>query len=242
MWFEDALQIVKNRNAVWRGHDLLATAEFIVDRVRQFVPANARHLDIACGSGQVLVAFNRVGCRGVGFDLSEKRLGHCKRNGLVVLCADMTATLPFEDESFDLVTLISTLEHVEHPDLLVAEVGRVLGARGVVVIQIPNPRFPIDLHYFLPLYGYCPPSVREVYRKLMVRNGYFISYYTNLISKMDVGRIFGGYRTLCVQDIAYPAQVAPNWLRPFYVLYKPVSRVFPTGHLFVYQKSNGDIQ
>ena len=242
MWLADALQIVKNRNAVWRGHDLLATAEFIVDRVRPFVPAKARHLDIACGSGQVLGAFHRIGCRGVGFDLSQRRLEYCRRNGIAVLSADMTATLPFEDDSFDLVTLISTLEHVEHPDPFMEEVSRVLAPNGVVVAQIPNPRFPIDLHYFLPFYGYFPPSVRKVYRKLIVRNGYFISYYTNLISKKDIARIFGGYKPLYIQDIAYPAEVAPNWLRPFYFMYRPVSRVFPTGHLFVYQKSNGVVQ
>jgi SAM-dependent methyltransferase len=150
----------------------------------------------------------------------------------------MTAGLPFKDAAFDVVTLISTIEHVQDPDALVREVDRVLSPGGHVVVQIPNPYFPIDLHYFLPFYGYLPPVIRKAYRRLVTGQRYTISYHTAQVSKRDVVALFPGYAEPYSQDVVYPLDVAPDWLRPFWDLYTTsgLHRLFPTGHLFVYRK------
>ncbi len=65
--------------------------------------------------------------------------------------------LGFADESFDAVTAISTIEHIEDDRAVMAEVARVLQPGGVAVITVPintehhevrdNPSFPLIRHY-----------------------------------------------------------------------------------------------
>jgi SAM-dependent methyltransferase len=239
VWLINLVRRGRSRNRLWRGHDPLSKARFIAARVRHYLPYAARHLDIACGSGQVLLALQEIGCRGVGLELSERRLSVCRQQDLPVINADMTAPLPVQNGTVDVVTLISTLEHVADPVALVGEIGRILSPRGVVIIQIPNPRFPIDLHYFLPFYGYLPPSLQSLYRRLCAGRDYTIDYYTTQMSKRSVRKVFASYNEVYEEDFVYPAEVAPDWMRPFYGLYRLplLRRLFPTGHLFVYCKT-----
>jgi ubiquinone/menaquinone biosynthesis C-methylase UbiE len=48
-------------------------------------------------------------------------------------------TLPFEDESFDLVICFEAIEHVEGPEKALAELRRVLRPGGVLIVSSPNP-------------------------------------------------------------------------------------------------------
>lgn len=242
MWLREFFRQGRNRNRLWRGHDLMTKARFIRSQVEHCVPQGARHLDIACGSGEVLLVFEDLGCRSVGIELNEWRLARCRQGSLTVVRANMTATFPFGEETFDLITLISTIEHVPHPRGLLEEVNRVLSLDGVMVIQIPNPYFPIDLHYFLPFYGYLPRYVQRIYRRLLAGTGYSINYYTAQVTRADLEALFAGYTQVYAQDIVYPFSVVPNWLRPFYSLYRTsmLSELFPTGHLFVYRKYSGE--
>jgi len=220
----------------------MAKAGFIGSKVERCVPWGTRHLDIACGSGEVLRVFEDLGCRSVGIELSTWRLARCRQEGLAVVRADMTTTFPFGEEMFGLITLISTIEHVPYPQGLLEEINRVLSTGGLVVIQIPNPHFPIDLHYFLPFYGCLPRPVQRVYGRLFAGRGYTIDYYTTQVSREDLEELFADYAQVYAQDIVYPLEVVPDWLRPFYSLYRisMLSQLFPTGHLFVYRKCSGE--
>ena len=58
--------------------------------------------------------------------------GHVAEN-LAFLCADATS-LPFEDCTFDVVTMFATLHHFAAPEALLAECRRVLADDGVVAV------------------------------------------------------------------------------------------------------------
>jgi SAM-dependent methyltransferase len=225
----------RDRNRLWAGHDQLAKARYLAARVAPYLPPQARLLDIACGDGQALAALGEWGCRGVGIEVSARRLGRCRARGLHVVRADMTATLPFAAASFDVVSLISTLEHIPSPEGFLREVARVLAPEGVVVVQIPNPHFPVDLHYMLPLYGYLPEGLRRRYRRAFAGEGYAIDYYARQLTRRQVQDAFSAWELLHASDFVYPAEVAPDWLRPWYRLYTRtgLARLFPTGHLLV---------
>jgi len=55
---------------------------------------------------------------------------------LDVVC-DITARIPFEDQSFDTVYCCSVLEHTEQPALALAEMFRVLRPGGCAVVSVP---------------------------------------------------------------------------------------------------------
>jgi ubiquinone/menaquinone biosynthesis C-methylase UbiE len=229
----------KDRNVLWKGHDPMAKARFIANKIRKFIPCDARHLDIACGDGDIMQAFADIGCKSVGIELLQYRVERCHKRRLNVVKGDITKGLPFEKDSFNVVTLISILEHLQDTKQLMSEVERILSPGGIAVIQIPNPFFPIDLHYFLPFYGYLPEFVREPYRRIFAGDKYGINYYTAQTTRKEVEALTNNFEELHAEGFTYPVEVAPDWLKPLYELYSQtiVVRIFPTGYLFVRKKA-----
>ena len=93
-----------------------------------------------------------------------------RRPGVAFRAADATA-LPFEDASFDAVTLFDLLEHVEDDDAVAREALRVVRPGGVVMVTTPDAarwRYP----YFRALEPICPPEAELFERWGHVRRGY----------------------------------------------------------------------
>ena len=73
--------------------------------------------------------------------------------------------LPFKNNIFDLVTLISVFEHlsVESRCTVFAEARRVLKPGGLLVCQIPNMYLPVEIHSRLPMIQFLPRSIAKRY-------------------------------------------------------------------------------
>ena len=92
-----------------------------------------RVLDLAAGSGYGARILERAGCQVTAIDLDRSRLGSLPRG----LCGD-ARQLPFRDDCFEAVVCFEAIEHVEHPEALVEEVGRVLGGRSIFLVSTPD--------------------------------------------------------------------------------------------------------
>jgi len=97
-----------------------------------------RVLDIGCGDGNHLLFFNKLGLDITGIDASpcmidraKERLGH-----RCTLKQAVAEDLPFEDNAFDLVIMINTLEFMDSPMEALREAGRV--ARRSVFVGALN--------------------------------------------------------------------------------------------------------
>jgi ubiquinone/menaquinone biosynthesis C-methylase UbiE len=97
-----------------------------------------RVLEVGCGAGHVLERF--AGSARTGIDLSAGMLARIRRRlGRDVELTRGTADrLPFADGAFDIVVCTEVLEHVPDPAAVVAELCRVAGPDGRVVVSIPN--------------------------------------------------------------------------------------------------------
>lgn len=110
-------------------------------------------LDLGSGIGIMASAFKHLGGDSVGLDkfifpeeenyykisnsedLSEIR----KKNELKIIKADITKTLPFNDESFDVITCDAVIEHLNNaPRDLFLEARRVLKQDGMFLVTTPN--------------------------------------------------------------------------------------------------------
>ena len=46
--------------------------------------------------------------------------------------------LPFENESFDIVTMLAVLEHLSYPEDILKEINRILRKDGRLVLTVPS--------------------------------------------------------------------------------------------------------
>ena len=106
----------------------------MIDRVVE-PDGQKRVLDIGCGAGNMFHHLSRYGSV-VGVDNNPKPLavarerGHDVREGLA-------EDLPFEEESFDLVSLLDTVEHCDDDMAVLRECYRVCAPGGYLVITVP---------------------------------------------------------------------------------------------------------
>lgn len=108
----------------------------IRDLVRAHLPrGGARILDLGCGSGRAARTFEEFGTV-VGSDLSWEPLKADARNGRSRL-ATRAERLPFRSGSFDLVTALDLVEHLEHDQPALREMLRVLRPGGVLILTVP---------------------------------------------------------------------------------------------------------
>ena len=88
-------------------------------------------LDIGCGTGHNLAFFKELGLKVAGIDVSKPMLDIASRKlGIgVELHWGYAEELPFNNDSFDIVTLITVLEFASDPTKVLKEAARVARAR-----------------------------------------------------------------------------------------------------------------
>ncbi len=97
-------------------------------------PGKKDILDVGCGAGFLSNAMAVAGHSVSGLDMSNESLAIAKKydetNSVNYLYGD-AYQLPFENESFDVVSAMDFLEHVEEPVRVIQEAQRVLKPGGV---------------------------------------------------------------------------------------------------------------
>jgi len=93
-------------------------------------------LDIGCGTGATMDHLRKYG-EVQGIDLAMIPLSFSRRRGHQrTMCASATE-LPFADNSFDLVTALDVIEHLDDDVKGLGEIRRVLKANAPAVIYVP---------------------------------------------------------------------------------------------------------
>jgi SAM-dependent methyltransferase len=92
-------------------------------------------LDVGCGTGANLEMLKQFG-DAEGVDVSDDALEFCRLKGLKVH-KGLAESLPFADESFDLVTALDVVEHLDDDIAGLKEMNRVLKADGKTLIFVP---------------------------------------------------------------------------------------------------------
>lgn len=96
---------------------------------------NAKILDVGCGTGANLEMLAQYG-QARGVDVSDDALEFCRKKGLDAQ-KGLAEELPFEDESFDLVTALDVVEHLDDDIAGLKEMHRVLKTGGKTLIFVP---------------------------------------------------------------------------------------------------------
>lgn len=93
-------------------------------------------LDVGCGPGGNILflgAFGEV----TGLDASDEALAFAQKRGFARTVKGEGGALPFGDETFDVVSLLDVLEHIEDDAQTLREIVRVLKPGGLALITVP---------------------------------------------------------------------------------------------------------
>lgn len=126
-------------------------------------------LDAGCGAGYGAAMLAAAGAAAVtGLDASAEAIEEAERTyGDVAgfVGGDLLA-LPFDPDSFDLVTCFEAIEHVRDPERALAEMARVLRPGGVLLISSPNRKTSAEgnpFHFFEWTDEEMDSALREVF-------------------------------------------------------------------------------
>ena len=139
-------------------------------------------LDVACGTGDMVVELTRQGCDVTGVDISEEMLAIAKRKTASANFQFSTfnfqlgnaEALPFADGEFDAVTCVFGVRNFVHLEQGLGEMLRVLKPGGtMVILELATPDSPLLRPFYnlytrhiIPLLGQKMAGNREAYTYL----------------------------------------------------------------------------
>jgi SAM-dependent methyltransferase len=110
----------------------------ILDRYLTAAPArrSRKILDVGCGTGTMIRELMRFG-RAEGIDADAAAIDFCRRRGIEAVRQASSLSLPYDASSFDLVTALDVLEHLDDDRTMLEEIRRVLRPGGTFLLSVP---------------------------------------------------------------------------------------------------------
>ena len=144
-------------------------------------------LDVGCGTGSDLTFFSQFG-KTVGLDLSPVAIDYCHKRGFPNVKLANALSLPFSDNTFDVVALLDVLEHIDDDIAVLKEAHRVLKPGGIVIVTAPALPFIWSVHDTMQnhLRRYTPSRLTHIARKTHFKKCY-LSYFNFFLSAPIIG-------------------------------------------------------
>lgn len=166
----------------------------IISKVREC--QNLKILDIGSGEGgtsEVLSKDNDV----TSFDMNKIRLLRQQHSfsNINLLCGSSTS-LPFKNNSFDLIILQDVLEHLDNREILINNIYNLLNDKGIIYISTPN-KFSViniiaDPHWGVPCVSLLKrENVRKYFLKYFRKSEMNRKDIAELLSLKNVYDLFG---------------------------------------------------
>ena len=140
-----------------------------IELIAELVPHGSRVLDLGCGNGEFLAHLREHRqCTGYGVEIDDANLLACAQRGVNVVQLNLEEGLAlFEDQSFDVVLQLDTLQNLKNTEKMLLETARV-GRIGIVSfpnfahwpnrLRVLNGRMPVTKA--LPYDWYNTPNIR----------------------------------------------------------------------------------
>jgi len=140
-----------------------------MELIAELVPHGSRVLDLGCGNGEFLAHLREHRqCTGYGVEIDDANVLACAQRGVNVVQLNLEEGLAlFEDQSFDVVLQLDTLQHLRNTEKMLRETARV-GRSGIVSfpnfahwpnrLRVLGGRMPVTK--VLPYEWYDTPNIR----------------------------------------------------------------------------------
>jgi len=140
-----------------------------MELIAELVPPGSRVLDLGCGNGELLALLRDTRqCSGYGVEIADENILACAKRGVDAIQLNLEEGLAmFEDQSFDVVLQLDTMQHLKNTERMLRETARV-GRVGIVSfpnfahwpnrLSIVTGRMPVTKT--LPYQWYDTPNIR----------------------------------------------------------------------------------
>ncbi len=180
--------------------------------VRSHLRSDAAVLDLGCGRGGVVELFWRDVRLAAGLDPDAPSLTEHRAPGMPVI-RGVGESLPFVDETLDLIVCLWVLEHLSDPAKTLREVRRVLKPGGHFVFLTPNLRHPMMV---VNRIGKALPSLQ---RRLVPRfygreeaDTFPVQYRANTVEAIRAHALAAGLEVYDLRVVPDPTYLAVNSL------------------------------
>lgn len=194
----------------------LGRRRVLLSLLERFLPEGAsrrRIVDIGCGTGTMLSHLSRFGVT-EGADGDPEAVRFCKERGYSDIQTVRLPLLPYDDASFDLVTLLDVLEHVDEDLETLESVLRVLRPGGIFLLAVPAYRFLWGRQDEISLHKrrYVITEIRDLLRRAgfeTIKLSYFNTFLFPFIAVIRILRPFRPGVEAPQSDFSFPT---PRWV------------------------------
>ncbi|MBU2564048.1 class I SAM-dependent methyltransferase [Patescibacteria group bacterium] len=133
-------------------------------------PKKLKLLDMGCGLGGVISTCEKNNIDAIGIDVDKDAVNIAKERikkpeNILIASGE---SLPFKENSFDIITSTCTIEHVNNPKKYLSEAYRVLKNKGLFIIYAPNHLFPWEGHYKMLWLPYALPYTKFIFKLYLI--------------------------------------------------------------------------
>ncbi len=144
-------------------------------------------LDVACGTGDMVLELQKRGCTVTGIDLSEEMLSIAKTKAPATYMISDAEQLPFPDETFDAVTCAFGVRNFVHLEQGITEMLRVLKPGGrMVILELTTP----DCAIIKPFYNLYTKHIIPRLGQRIAGNREAYTYLPESIERFPKGKAF----------------------------------------------------
>ncbi len=144
-------------------------------------------LDVACGTGDMVLELKKRGCTVTGIDLSEEMISIAKTKASATYIVGDAEHLPFPDATFDAVTCAFGVRNFVHLEQGLGEMLRVLKPGGkMVILELATP----DRKVVRPFYNLYTRRIIPLLGKRIAGNEEAYTYLPQSIEHFPKGEAF----------------------------------------------------
>lgn len=155
----------------------------------QMIPGHL--LDIGCSVGNWAAYWTNRGWKASGIDINAENIESAQTKGITAKVCDLNnESIPFADNSFDLVFAGEVIEHLIDTDGFLKEIRRCLRPDGYLLLTTPNLSsfenrlrimlgyYPVWVNYNLDGCGHVRAYTPPVLKKQLKQNGFHVIKHT----------------------------------------------------------------
>ncbi|GBF49280.1 methyltransferase/methylase [Leptospira ryugenii] len=171
--YHDERQTERYHRYVWKAR---------IENIFKHKSLPIHFLDVGSSFGGFLQQAKDMGCTVQGVEISSYAATYSQDRGIPTFCGTLIDA-KFPDHSFDVITMVEVIEHLEQPNLHFAELSRIVKPGGLLLLQTANfegwqaIREGSSYHYYMPghVYYYSESNLK----KILTQHGFthFISYF-----------------------------------------------------------------